>query len=97
MFSFIKMLGSINSYIKSKKWLFFTVLTFGSAAGILISMTAINFMTKDVAVQTYMEEHRLDKRLLEGFLISRYDSLLSIAGIMSIHPDIATHRNLIKH
>ena len=93
MFSFIKMLGSINSYIKSKKWLFFTVLTFGSAAGILISMTAINFMTKDVAVQTYMEEHRLDKRLLEGFLISRYDSLLSIAGIMSIHPDIATHIN----
>ncbi len=93
MFSFVKMLGSINSYIKSKKWLFFTVLTFGSAAGILISMTAINFMTKDVAVQTYMEEHRLDKRLLEGFLISRYDSLLSIAGIMSIHPDIATHIN----
>lgn len=91
MFSFIKMLGSIKSYVMSKKWLFFTMLTFLSAAGILVSMISINFMTKDVATQTYMEEHRLDKKLLDGFLISRYDSLLSIAGILSIHPEIAMH------
>jgi hypothetical protein len=85
------MLGSIKSYVMSKKWLFFTMLTFLSAAGILVSMISINFMTKDVATQTYMEEHRLDKKLLDGFLISRYDSLLSIAGILSIHPEIAMH------
>ena len=91
MFSFIKMLQSIHNYILSKKWLFFTMLTFTSAFGILASMTAINIMTKDVASQTYMEQHRLDKKLLDGFLVSRYDSLLSVGGIMSIHPDIATH------
>lgn len=93
MFSFIKMLESIHSYIMSKKWLFFTMLTITSATGILVSMTAINFMTRDVAKQTYMEEHRLDKKLLEGFLVAKYDSLLSVAGLISIHPTMISHLN----
>lgn len=88
MFSFVKSIQSIVNYMKSKKWLWFTALSFGSAAGVLISMLFINMMTKDVAEQTYMEEHRLESNLLFGYITTRYDSLLSVGGILSINPDI---------
>ena len=91
MFSFVKTLQSIRTYMKSKKWLWFSMLSFGSAAGVLISMMFINMMTKDVAHQTYMEEHRMESNLLYGYVTARYDSLLSIGAIISIHPEIKQH------
>jgi len=89
MFSFVKSIQSILNYLKSKKWLWFTALSFGSASGVLISMMFINIMTKDVAQQTYMEENRLESNLLFGYITARYDSLLSVGGIISIHPDVS--------
>jgi len=90
MFSFVKSLQSLKNFLQSKKWLWFTVLTVGSAAGVFISMLFINSMTKDVAHQTYMEEHRLDSNLLYGFLTARYDSLLSVGSMVAINGEIAT-------
>ena len=90
MFSFVKFLQSIKSYMKTKKWLWFTMLTFGSAAGVFISIVLINIMTKDVAKQTFMEEHRLDSNLLHSFVTARYDSLLSIGAIVSINTEVVT-------
>lgn len=93
MFSFVKFLQSVRSFMKTKKWLWFTVLTFASALGILGSMIFINMMTQDVAKKTYLEEHRLDANLLDNFLISRYDTLLSIGGVLSL--DKGLHTNII--
>lgn len=88
MFSFIKLLGSIKEYLKRNKWMWYTSLTVASAGGVLASMLFINSMTQDVAKKTYLEEHRLDTNLLDNFLVSRYESLLSIGSIVSLNPDI---------
>jgi len=93
MFSFIKFFQSFTTFLKRKKWLWFSILSFGSAAGVLVSMLFINMMTKDVAQQTFLEEHRLDSNLLSGFLTSRYDSLLSIGNILAMEPTIILHIN----
>ncbi len=90
MFSFVKFLQSLKEFLKRKKWIWFTALTFASAAGVLASMLFINSMTKDVASKTYLEEHRLDTNLLDNFLISRYDSLLSIASIVTLNEKVKT-------
>ena len=86
MFSFVKFLQSFKTFIKTKKWMWFTALTAASAAGVLGSMIFISSMTTDVASKTYLEEHRLDTNLLDNFLISRYDSLLAIGSILTLAP-----------
>jgi len=93
MFSFIKFLQAFVGRIKKNKGLWFTTLTILSALGVGVSMTVINIMTKDVAHQTFLEERRLDSNLLDGFLVSRYDSLLSIGSILSINPYVNTFIN----
>lgn len=93
MFSFIKFLQAFLGRLKKNKGLWFTTLTVLSALGVAVSMTVINIMTKDVAHQTFLEERSLDSKLLEGYLTSRYDSLLSIGSILAIHPDIIAHIN----
>ncbi len=93
MFSFIKFFQSLTAFLKRKKWLWFSILSFGSAAGVLISMLFINMMTSDVAKKTFLEQHRLDTSLLDGFITSRYDSLLSVGNILAIEPKIITHIN----
>jgi len=93
MFSFVKMLHSIKDLIKRKKWLWFTFLSFGSAAGVLVSMLFINSMTNDVAKQTFMEEHRLEGNLLYGYMTARYDNLLSIGNILSMNPKVISNIN----
>ena len=93
MFSFIKFLQAFLGRLKRNKGLWFTTLTVLSALGVAVSMTVINIMTKDVAHQTFLEERHLDSNLLEGFLTSRYDSLLSIGSILAIHPDMVKNIN----
>jgi len=88
MFSFIKFIQSILDRLKKNKGLWFTLLTIISVMGILISMTLINKMSTDVAKKTYLQEHRVDVSQLENVFDLKYDSLLSIGGIVSIHPDI---------
>lgn len=93
MFSFIKFLQAFLGRLKKNKGLWFTTLTILSALGILVSMTVINVMTKNVAHKTFLEERKLDSSLLDGYLASRYDSLLTIGGILSIHPQIIANIN----
>ncbi len=88
MFSIVKFFQSLKTYMKKKKWIWFTVLTAASAIGILTAMIFINTMTSDVAHKTYIEEHRLDTKLLDNFLIARYESLLAIGSIVSINPTV---------
>ena len=93
MFSFVKFLQSVKVYMKQRKWLWFTALTAASAVGILSSMIFINSMTFNVAHKTYLEEHRLDTNLLDNFLVTRYETLLTVGNIVSIDPKI---KNKIK-
>ena len=88
MFSFVNFIQSILSALKKRKGLWFSILTLGSIAGVLISITLMNIMTNDVAKKTYLEVHRVDTTLLENILDTKYDSLLAIAGVTAIHPDI---------
>jgi len=88
MFSLIKFTQSLIERLKKNKGLWFTLLTVISVMGIFISMTLINRMSTDVAKKTYLQEHRVDVSQLENILDLKYDSLLSIGGIVSIHPDI---------
>jgi len=88
MFSFINFLQSILSKLKQNKGLWFTLLTVASVVGVLVSITLMNIMTSDVAKKTYLEVHRVDVTQLNNILDTRYDSLLSIGGVVAIHPDI---------
>jgi len=88
MFSFINFIQSIISKLKKNKGVWFTVLTIASVIGVLTSITLMNIMTSDVAKKTYLEVHRVDTTQLQNVLDTRYDSLLSIGGIIAIHPDI---------
>ncbi len=88
MFSFIKFIQSILNRLQKNKGLWFTILTVASVFGVLLSIWFMNMMTADVAHKTYMQEHRVDTTQLENVLDNRYDSLLSIGGIVAIHPDI---------
>ena len=45
-------------------------------------------MTSDVAKKTYLEVHRVDTTQLNNTLDMHYDSLLSVGGIIAIHPDL---------
>jgi len=77
--------------IKKNKGIWFTVLTVLSVLGVLISISLINMMTSDVSHKTYMRVHRVDTIELENILDTRYDSLLSVGGVMAIHPDIVAN------
>ena len=88
MFSFIKFIQSILSKLKGNKGIWFTVLTVSSVLGVLISISLMNMMSSDVAKKTYMQVHKVDTIQLQNILDNRYDSLLSIAGVVSVHPDI---------
>lgn len=88
MFSFINFIQSILKRIKQNKGLWFTILTVVSTFGIALSMFLINFMSSNVAEKTYMKVHRVNSTHLENILDQKYDALLSISNIMSIHPDI---------
>ncbi len=88
MFSFVKFIQSILSRLKKNKGLWFTLLTVLSVLGVLISISLMNIMTEDVEHETYMQVHRVDTTQLQNILDNRYDSLLSIGGVVAIHPDI---------
>lgn len=93
MFSFINFLQSIMRKLKRNKGIWFTVLTVSSVLGVVISMSLIKIMTSDVSHKTYMQVHRVDTMQLENMLDNKYDSLLSIGGVVSIHPDIIKNIN----
>jgi len=88
MFSFIKWIQATLSQLKRNKGLWFTTLTVLSVTGILTSIYVIHSMTTNVAHQTYMEERRTDINQLESLLLNRYDGLLTISSILSLHPQI---------
>ncbi len=88
MFSFVNLIQSILNKLKKNKGLWFTILTFASVAGVLLSITLMNMMTNDVAKKTYLEVHRVDTVQLQNTLDMHYDSLLSIGGVIAIHPDL---------
>jgi len=88
MFSFINFLQSIMQKLRRNKGIWFTTLTVSSILGVLVSMSLINMMTSDVSHKTYMQVHRVDTMQLENMLDTRYDALLAIGGVVSIHPDI---------
>ena len=88
MFSFVNLIQSILSKLKKNKGLWFTVLTIASVAGVLLSITLMNMMTSDVAKKTYLEVHRVDTVQLHNTLDMHYDSLLSVGGVIAIHPDL---------
>lgn len=91
MFSFINFIQSIMSKLKKNKGVWFTVLTVASVIGVLTSISLMNFMTSDVAKKTYLEVHRVDTTELQNILDTRYNSLLAIGGVISIHPDIVAN------
>lgn len=88
MFSFINFIQSILRRLQKNKGLWFTILTVSSVFGVLVSMSLINIMTSDVSHKTYMQVHRVDVAQLDNILDSKYDELLSIGGVISLHPDI---------
>ena len=88
MFSFINLIQSLTDKFRKNKGLWFTILTTLSIMGVLASITLMNFMTSDAARKTYMEVHRVDTTQLYNILETRYDSLLSIGGVVAIHPDL---------
>jgi len=88
MFSFINFIQAILKNLKQNKGLWFSILTVSSVIGVLISISLINMMTKDVAHKTYMQVHRVDTTQLANLLDNEYDTLLAIGGIISIHPDV---------
>ena len=88
MFSFLNFIQSMLKKLKQNKGLWFTTLTVLSTLGIVLSMTLINFMSSNVAHKTYMKVHRVNTTHLETILDEKYDTLLSIGSMLSIHPDI---------
>jgi hypothetical protein len=88
MFSLVNLIQSILSKLKKNKGLWFTILTVSSVIGVLTSITLMNIMTNDVAKKTYLEVHRVDSIQLQNTLDMHYDSLLSIGGVIAIHPDL---------
>ena len=88
MFSFINLIQSILQKFKRNKGLWFTILTVLSVTGVLVSITLINLMTTDVSHKTYMQVHRVDTTQLDNILDMKYDSLLSIAGVISMHQNV---------
>lgn len=88
MFSFINFLQSILKRLKRNKGLWFTLLTVFSVLGVLLSMSLINIMTKDVKHKTYIQVHRETNKQLESILSNQYDTLLAIGGVVAIHPDV---------
>lgn len=88
MFSFIKFIQSILTRLKKNKGLWFTILTVSSVFGVLISISLMNMMTSDVAHKAYMQSQRVVTIQLQNILENRYDSLLSIGGVVAIHPDV---------
>lgn len=91
MFSLIKFLQSLVQKIKKNKGIWFTTLTVLSVSGVLVSISLINIMTSNVSHKTYMQVHRVDTMELENILDTRYDSLLSIGGVMALYPDIVAN------
>ncbi len=88
MFSFLKFLQSIINKVQRNKGLWFTILTVTSIIGVLISITLINMMTTNVANKIYAQVHRVNTNQLENILETRYDSLLSVGGVVAIDPQI---------
>jgi len=88
MFSFVKFLQSILNRVKKNKGLWFTLLTVASVLGIFISMSLINIMSRDVEHKTYIHVHKNISQQLENILSTQYDYLLSVGGVIAIHPDI---------
>lgn len=88
MFSFLKFLQSFVHRLQKNKGLWFTILTIASVAGVLISITLMNIMTTNVANKIYTQLHRESSSQLENILETRYDSLLSIGGVVAIYPQI---------
>lgn len=88
MFSIINLIQSLLSKFKKNKGLWFTILTVTSVVGVLVSITLMNIMTSNTANKTYLEVHRVDTSQLHNALDMHYDSLLSVGGIIAIHPDL---------
>ena len=88
MFSFVNFLQSILRKLQKNKGVWFTILTVASVVGVLVSISLMNIMTSDVSEKTYMKVHEVETTQLENILDSKYDSLLSIGGVVSIHPDV---------
>lgn len=88
MFSFMNFLQSVLQRLKRNKGLWFTVLSISSVIGVLISISLINIMTTNVSEQTYTQVHRVDTTQLDNVLDAKYDSLLAISGVLSLHPNI---------
>lgn len=91
MFSFVKFIQSILYRLKKNKGIWFSILTVASVFGVLISISLMNIMTKNVEHDTYMQIHRVDTTQLQNILDNRYDSLLAIGGVVSINPDIISN------
>ncbi len=91
MFSFINFLQSILRKLQKNKGVWFTVLTVSSIMGVLISISLMNMMTSDVSHKTYLQVHRVDTNQLDNLLDNKYDTLLAIGGVISIHPDIVAN------
>ena len=91
MFSFINFLQSILRKLQKNKGVWFTVLTVSSVLGVLVSISLMNMMTSDVSHKTYLQVHRVDTTQLDNLLDTKYDSLLSIGGVIAIHPDITAN------
>lgn len=88
MFSFVNFIQSILRRLQKNKGLWFTLLTVASVMGVLISISLINMMTTQVSHKTHMEVHRVDVTLLENIMETKYDSLLSIGGVIALNPDV---------
>jgi len=88
MFSFFNFLQTIEGKLKRNKGLWFTTLSVVSILGILISISVINIMTSDVSHKTYMQVHRVDTRQLENILDTKYNTLLSIGGVVALNQTI---------
>jgi len=91
MFSFIKFFQSLMNKMKRNKGLWFTLLSVISVLGVIVSMSFIKIMTKDVKHKTYMHVYKQDIQELENVLNTQYDYLLSVGGVVAIHPDIISN------
>ncbi len=88
MFSFINFLQSILRKLQKNKGVWFTILTVASVIGVLVSISLMNIMTTDVSKKTYMEVHEVEITQLDNILDTKYDSLLSMGGVIAMDPDV---------
>lgn len=74
MFSFIKLLKNIIERIKSKKWLFFSIISFISFSGIIITMYILTTLTFNVSDNVYKNVTKTYSDNLEFLLKTKEDN-----------------------